>query len=281
MADEMIVNELKTTSTVDHDGSTSAWRARLQAMMGELDVRARELVEQGNHRPAGGQTGRQDVRRPASDSGGGSWRRRGRRIAPRDGSRGACGSARSGERSHRGLTIRFASPPFSGSSVRRLWGERFTRLCQVPGRRPGAQPSCCTRYPALVGARPPRVGTGRRDFCETRLLRKEITETMSNLVAIVYPDEQTAPKAWETLQELQKGYNISLEDACYIIKDQQGKVSLHQMVSTAGAGAAGGAFWGFLIGLLFFVPIARPRPRGWTWRAHGQVRRLRHRRQVR
>ena len=50
MADEMIVNELKTTSTVDHDGSTSAWRARLQAMMGELDARARELVEQGNHR---------------------------------------------------------------------------------------------------------------------------------------------------------------------------------------------------------------------------------------
>ena len=41
MADEMIVNELKTTSTVEHDGSASAWRARLQAMMGELDVRAR------------------------------------------------------------------------------------------------------------------------------------------------------------------------------------------------------------------------------------------------
>ena len=104
---------------------------------------------------------------------------------------------------------------------------------------------------------------------------------MANLVAIVYPDEQTAPKAWETLQELQKGYNISLEDACYIVKDQQGKVSLHQMVSTAGAGAAGGAFWGFLIGLLFFVPIAGLALGAGLGGLDGQVRRLRHRRQVR
>jgi len=79
---------------------------------------------------------------------------------------------------------------------------------------------------------------------------------MSNLVAIVYPDETTAAQAMGTLQSLQKQYLISLEDSCYVVKDRQGKVSLHQAVSTTGAGAAGGAFWGFLLGLIFFVPIA-------------------------
>ncbi len=79
---------------------------------------------------------------------------------------------------------------------------------------------------------------------------------MANLVAIVYPDEETAAKALGTLGDLQKQAVLSLEDACYVVKDQQGKVKIHQMTSTAGAGAVGGAWWGFLIGLLFFVPIA-------------------------
>jgi len=59
-----------------------------------------------------------------------------------------------------------------------------------------------------------------------------------------------------TLQRLQKEYLISLEDACYVVKDRQGKVNLHQALSTTGAGAAGGAFWGLLLGLIFLVPIA-------------------------
>src|SRR5512138_789686 len=79
---------------------------------------------------------------------------------------------------------------------------------------------------------------------------------MANLVAIVYPDEETAAKALGTLGELQKQAVLSLEDACYVVKDQQGKVKIHQMTSTAGVGAVGGAWWGFLIGLLFFMPIA-------------------------
>jgi uncharacterized membrane protein len=84
---------------------------------------------------------------------------------------------------------------------------------------------------------------------------KENTETMANLVAIVYPDETTAAKAMETVQKLSKEYLIGLDDTCYVIKDAQGKVHLHQAVSTTGTGAAGGAFWGLLIGILFFVPV--------------------------
>ena len=34
-----------------------------------------------------------------------------------------------------------------------------------------------------------------------------------------------------------------------------GKIKLHQAMSTTGAGAAGGALWGGLIGLLFLAPL--------------------------
>jgi uncharacterized membrane protein len=34
-----------------------------------------------------------------------------------------------------------------------------------------------------------------------------------------------------------------------------GKIKLHQAMSTSGAGAAGGALWGGLIGLIFLAPL--------------------------
>ena len=37
--------------------------------------------------------------------------------------------------------------------------------------------------------------------------------------------------------------------------DTDGKIKLHQAVSTTGAGAAGGAMWGGLIGLIFLAPL--------------------------
>jgi uncharacterized membrane protein len=40
-----------------------------------------------------------------------------------------------------------------------------------------------------------------------------------------------------------------------VTRDQNGKVKLHQAVSLTGVGAAGGAFWGMLIGLLFLNPL--------------------------
>ncbi len=45
----------------------------------------------------------------------------------------------------------------------------------------------------------------------------------------------------------------SIDDAVVVECNADGKVKLHQAVSTTGAGAAGGALWGGLIGLLFLV----------------------------
>ena len=78
---------------------------------------------------------------------------------------------------------------------------------------------------------------------------------MSNLVAIAYPDVDTAQEVMGTLGRLQVEKSIQLEDAVIVAREQDGKVKLHQARSTTGAGAAGGALWGGLIGLLFLVPL--------------------------
>jgi uncharacterized membrane protein len=77
---------------------------------------------------------------------------------------------------------------------------------------------------------------------------------MSDLVAIAYPDLETARQVAANLDEAQKAHLITLEDAVIVERQAGGKVKLHQP-SMAGVGAAGGALWGGLIGLIFFVPL--------------------------
>ena len=78
---------------------------------------------------------------------------------------------------------------------------------------------------------------------------------MSNLVAIAYPDRETAEQVRRTLFEMQKEHIIELDDMVVVTRSEGGKVKLHQSTSLAGAGAAGGALWGGLIGLLFLAPL--------------------------
>jgi uncharacterized membrane protein len=56
------------------------------------------------------------------------------------------------------------------------------------------------------------------------------------------------------LDEAQKAHLIALDDAVIVERQTDGKVKLHQP-SLAGVGAAGGALWGGLIGLIFLVPL--------------------------
>jgi uncharacterized membrane protein len=78
---------------------------------------------------------------------------------------------------------------------------------------------------------------------------------MSNLIAIAYPDEGTARKVGTTLQKLQKERIIQFDDLVVAVRDHDGKLKLRQSFGTAGAGAAGGALWGGLIGLIFLMPL--------------------------
>ena len=78
---------------------------------------------------------------------------------------------------------------------------------------------------------------------------------MSTLVAIAYPDAATAENVRGELVTMAKEHLVTLEDAVVVTRDGDGKVKLHQARSTTGVGAAGGALWGGLIGLLFLAPL--------------------------
>lgn len=78
---------------------------------------------------------------------------------------------------------------------------------------------------------------------------------MSTLVAIVYPSEQKAEEVRTLLFDLSKRYLMKLGDVVIVTKDEGGRVKLNQLVNTTLSGAAGGSFWGLLIGLLFLNPL--------------------------
>ena len=78
---------------------------------------------------------------------------------------------------------------------------------------------------------------------------------MSTLVAVAYPDVATAQRVRQELVEAAKEHLVKLEDAVVVEHQPDGKIKLHQAMSTTGAGAAGGALWGGLIGLIFLAPL--------------------------
>jgi uncharacterized membrane protein len=78
---------------------------------------------------------------------------------------------------------------------------------------------------------------------------------MNHLIAVAYPDVATAEQVRQELVQATKERLMQLEDAVVIEHRQDGKVKLHQAMSPAGAGAAGGAMWGGLIGLIFLAPL--------------------------
>ena len=77
---------------------------------------------------------------------------------------------------------------------------------------------------------------------------------MADLIVFAFENEEGAGEMRDELIKLQKQQLIELEDAAVVIRKQDGKVKVKQVASLAGAGALGGAFWGMLIGLLFWAP---------------------------
>lgn len=77
---------------------------------------------------------------------------------------------------------------------------------------------------------------------------------MSDLVAVAYPDVATAREVVSNLGNAQKAHLIELDDMVIAERRGDGKIKLHQP-SLAGVGAAGGALWGGLIGLIFLAPL--------------------------
>ncbi|MEU4088082.1 DUF1269 domain-containing protein [Streptomyces aureus] len=78
---------------------------------------------------------------------------------------------------------------------------------------------------------------------------------MSNLFVVAYDDVATAGQVRDKLFELSKQHLVELEDAVVVERSEDGRIKLHQAVSHTAIGAAGGALWGGVIGLLFLAPL--------------------------
>jgi uncharacterized membrane protein len=77
---------------------------------------------------------------------------------------------------------------------------------------------------------------------------------MSELIVLAFKDETGATEVLDKINSLQKQQLITISDAATVVRKPDGKVKVKQAVSLVGAGALGGAFWGMLIGLLFWMP---------------------------
>src|SRR6266542_1409946 len=74
---------------------------------------------------------------------------------------------------------------------------------------------------------------------------------MSDLIAIGYPDEQTAELAADEARRLAKDLIIEPDAIAVIVRDKEGKLHVHTSHHPVGAGAS----WGMFCGLLFFIPF--------------------------
>lgn len=77
---------------------------------------------------------------------------------------------------------------------------------------------------------------------------------MSTLLVFAFNNETGAPEMVKHVQALQRQQLITLSDAATVLRRRDGKVKVKQANNLVGAGALGGAFWGLLIGLLFWAP---------------------------
>jgi uncharacterized membrane protein len=78
---------------------------------------------------------------------------------------------------------------------------------------------------------------------------------MSDLVFIAFESEAKAEEVRTRVLGLQREYLIELGDSVVVVKDQEGRIKLNQMINLTAAGAASGALWGTLVGFIFMAPL--------------------------
>ncbi|MGK7869860.1 DUF1269 domain-containing protein [Falsiroseomonas sp. E2-1-a20] len=79
---------------------------------------------------------------------------------------------------------------------------------------------------------------------------------MADLLVIAFPTEPQAEEARARILAMQREYLIAVGDAAVALRRPDGSIKLNQILQPTAAGAASGALWGSLIGLLFLNPLA-------------------------
>ncbi|WP_371422541.1 DUF1269 domain-containing protein [Tardiphaga sp.] len=77
---------------------------------------------------------------------------------------------------------------------------------------------------------------------------------MSELVVIVFDNEEKAEEIRDRLISLQRTHIVMLADAVVATKRSNGGIRLSHLANPATSGAISGGFWGLLIGALFLAP---------------------------
>lgn len=77
---------------------------------------------------------------------------------------------------------------------------------------------------------------------------------MSVLIAILYPNEVVADDVLEVIEVLSRKGQIDLEDACAMIKDDEGRLRLHQETNLSVLGAVTGLAFGTMLGWIVLLP---------------------------
>ena len=79
---------------------------------------------------------------------------------------------------------------------------------------------------------------------------------MANLVVLGFDNKATAERVFGLVtDDLPKQQLLQLGDAALVWREQDGKPRIQQAVNTTRSGAASGALWGTLIGLIFLNPL--------------------------
>lgn len=78
---------------------------------------------------------------------------------------------------------------------------------------------------------------------------------MADLIAIGYPDLQTAEAAEAELERLAADLVIQPESIAIISRDEKGKFHVRTTHHEVATGATWGMLWGLLFGFLFFIPL--------------------------
>jgi uncharacterized membrane protein len=86
---------------------------------------------------------------------------------------------------------------------------------------------------------------------------------MSSLLIFAFSDQDGANQMITEIESLQKEQLIRISDAATVIRKPDGKIQMRQATSLVGFGALGGAFWGMLVGVIFYMP--------WLGMAGGQT----------
>lgn len=79
---------------------------------------------------------------------------------------------------------------------------------------------------------------------------------MSTLVVMSFPDPLRAAELVESLTILEDEELIILEDAVVVVKDQQGRITLHQTHNLRKVGLFGGGGLGLAVGAILGLPLA-------------------------